>query len=78
MEQPKLLETKHDRKHEYLKRVLILFESKFWKGLWVIVDKDKGIVNLRFILKMVELNTKCSIYIWTSNSCNYKIKLKPK
>jgi hypothetical protein len=24
----KLLETKHDRKHEYLKRVLILFESK--------------------------------------------------
>jgi hypothetical protein len=42
MEQPKLLETKHDRKHEYLKRVLILFESKSKNsdmGIIIIVDK---------------------------------------
>jgi hypothetical protein len=38
----KLLETKHDRKHEYLKRVLILFESKSKILTWgyiIIVDK---------------------------------------
>jgi hypothetical protein len=32
----KLLETKHDRKHEYLKRVLILFESKSKILTWVL------------------------------------------
>jgi hypothetical protein len=58
MEQPKLLETKHDRKHEYLKRVLILFESKKNSDMGIIIIVDKGIVNLRFILKMVELNTQ--------------------
>jgi hypothetical protein len=59
MEQPKLLETKHDRKHEYLKRVLILFESKSKNSdIGIIIIVDKGIVNLRFILKMVELNTQ--------------------
>jgi hypothetical protein len=42
MEQPKLLETKHDRKHEYLKRVLILFESKSKIHIGIIIIVDKG------------------------------------
>jgi hypothetical protein len=43
MEQPKLLETKHDRKHEYLKRVLILFESKSKILTYIIIIVDKGL-----------------------------------